>query len=58
MSCGHCRAAIEAALQPLPGVSAIRFDAEARRAEITGDATPAALIAALEAIGFPASVQD
>lgn len=57
MSCGHCRASIETALRPLPGVTAIRFDAQARQAEIDGEASPAQLIAALAAIGFPASQQ-
>lgn len=55
MSCGHCRASITEALTPLPGVEAIRFDAEARRATITGSAETPALIAELDAIGFPAS---
>jgi copper chaperone len=56
MSCGHCRASVEQALAPLSGVSAIRFDPEARTAAVDGDATASDLIAALEQIGFPASV--
>lgn len=54
MSCGHCRAAIEAALRPLPGVTGIRFDATARRATVEGDAPAALLLQKLEEIGFPA----
>ena len=38
MSCGHCRASIEAALKPLNGVTGLSFDAEARTATIEGDA--------------------
>lgn len=56
MSCGHCRASIQSALAPLPGVSAIRFDAEARTAEIDGTVPPETLIRALAEIGFPASL--
>lgn len=56
MSCGHCRASIETALKPLQGVEAIRFDAEARKVEVTGPAPAPALIAALDKIGFPATV--
>lgn len=54
MSCGHCRASIEAALKPLPGIAAIRFDAEARTATIEGSATAAEIVKTLDSIGFPA----
>ena len=54
MSCGHCRASIEAALSPLPGVTAIRFDPAARTAEIEGSAPLETLLATLAEIGFPA----
>lgn len=57
MSCGHCRASIEAALAPLPGVAAVRFDATARTATVEGDAPAALLIQTLDAIGFPAAPQ-
>ena len=56
MSCGHCRASIEGALAPLPGFAGISFDAEARTATVAGTVPEAALIAALDAIGFPATV--
>ncbi|OJY27564.1 MULTISPECIES: heavy-metal-associated domain-containing protein [Gemmobacter] len=55
MSCGHCRASIEAALKPLNGVTGLSFDAEARTATIEGDAPVAVLVQALDGIGFPAS---
>ncbi|MBT9245282.1 heavy-metal-associated domain-containing protein [Gemmobacter fulvus] len=55
MSCGHCRASIEAALRPLPGVTAILFDAAARQATIEGPASAALLMSTLDGIGFPAT---
>lgn len=54
MSCGHCRASIEAALRPLPGVTAIAFDAEQRTATIEGSAPVGLLLKTLDEIGFPA----
>lgn len=56
MSCGHCRTAIEAALAPVPGLTAIRFDAERRQAEIDGPVASRDLVQLLDAIGFPAQV--
>lgn len=56
MSCGHCRASIEGALAPLPGFEGIRFDAEARTAEVEGPVSERTLLSALESIGFPAQV--
>jgi copper chaperone CopZ len=56
MSCGHCRQSVEAALGALPGVAAVQVDLAARAVTVAGDAPPAALVAALQAIGFPAGV--
>ncbi len=55
MSCGHCRAGIEAALARL-GATA-HFDMAARRVTVEGLA-PDAAIAALDRIGFPAQPAD
>ncbi|MCW1933788.1 heavy-metal-associated domain-containing protein [Pararhodobacter zhoushanensis] len=52
MSCGHCRASIDKALAPLAAKPA--FDMEHRRVTVSGDAPEPAVIAALDAIGFPA----
>ena len=52
MSCGHCRASIDAALKPLG--AQVEFDIERRQARVTGADNAAALIAALDKIGFPA----
>lgn len=57
MTCGHCRAAVEAALRPLPGVTGVAVDLPARKAEVTGTAAAADLIAALDSIGFPAELR-
>lgn len=56
MNCGHCRASIEAALTPMPGVKALRFDIDGRMIEVEGSAPAAEIIQALDAIGFPAKV--
>jgi copper chaperone len=58
MSCGHCRASVQAALSPLAGVEGVAFDAEARTATVAGSAAPEVLLAALGQIGFPASVRS
>lgn len=56
MSCGHCRASIQAALAPVPGITALRFDNDRRQAEIEGEVTARDLVQLLDAIGFPAQV--
>lgn len=55
MSCGHCKASVEAALAPL--ASRVQVDLPARRVTAEG-APPRALIDALAAVGFPAVVVD
>lgn len=56
MTCGHCKASVEQALGQLPGVQKITVDLSARIARVDGPAAPAELVAALDRIGFPASV--
>lgn len=53
MSCGHCRASIEAALKP-SGAVPVEFDMQARRVTIVGPLTPVAAVALLDGIGFAA----
>ncbi|MGB4826544.1 MAG: heavy-metal-associated domain-containing protein [Paracoccaceae bacterium] len=53
MSCGHCKASIEAALAPI--AAKVTVDLPARQVHAEG-APPEALIKALDAIGFPASL--
>jgi copper chaperone len=52
MSCGHCKASVEAALTPLAAAAPVAVDLANRRVEIGGAA--AAAIKALAEIGFPA----
>lgn len=54
MSCGHCKAAVEAALAAVPGAGAVAVDLAAREAAVAGDAPVPALLAALAAAGYPA----
>jgi copper chaperone CopZ len=56
MTCGHCRASVEAALNALPGVATVGVDLAAHTVEITGTANDADMIAARDPIGFPAAV--
>ncbi len=53
MSCGHCKASVEAALAPL--TARVTVDLPART--VSAEGAPAeTLVRALAAIGFPASV--
>ncbi|WP_417598770.1 heavy-metal-associated domain-containing protein [Pararhodobacter oceanensis] len=53
MSCGHCRASIAGALQPLGAQPA--FDMEARQVTVSGAISQAVAISALEDAGFDAA---
>ena len=52
MSCGHCKASVEAALAPLPGMAPVEVDLANRQVKVAGPAYQA--LQALAAIGFPA----
>lgn len=52
MSCGHCKASVEAALAPLPGMAPVEVDLTKRQVTVAGPAAEA--VKALDAIGFPA----
>jgi copper chaperone len=54
MSCGHCKASVEAALGTISGMSPVSVDLATRQISVAGPA--AAAVAALDAIGFPATV--
>lgn len=56
MSCGHCKATVEAALGSVPGVATVTVDLPARRATAGGTAATEALLAALDSAGYPATV--
>ncbi|MFN3575542.1 MAG: heavy-metal-associated domain-containing protein [Tabrizicola sp.] len=56
MSCGHCKAAIETALAAVPEAGEVKVDLVARKVDVTGPAPADALLKALEAAGYPATV--
>lgn len=51
MSCGHCKASITEALDGLGEVT-LTFDMDTRELQVEG-LEPAAVVAALDEIGFP-----
>ena len=54
MSCGHCVASVEKALNAVSGVEQVEVDLEAGTAVVTGDASVDALITAVVNEGFEA----
>ncbi len=56
MSCGHCKASVTQALSAIPGTAAIEVDLTTRQVHLTSPAAPETLLAALDEIGFPATV--
>jgi copper chaperone len=58
MTCGHCKAAVEAALKRVPGVEAVTVDLAGGVVDVRGgELTPAALLAAVVEEGYEASLQ-
>lgn len=56
MSCNHCAAAVQGALEKVEGVSAAVVDLAGGTATVTGTADPARMVAAVEAEGYSATV--
>ena len=56
MTCGHCKASVTTTLSQLKDIGAINVDLTTRQVEITGTAPQTAVIAALDEIGFPATL--
>jgi copper chaperone len=56
MTCGHCKASVEAALAAVGDAGSVAVDLAAKTATASGPASAAALIKALDEVGFPASV--
>lgn len=52
MSCGHCKMAVEKALQAVPGVVSASVDLERKEALVEGNADRDALAKAVEDAGF------
>ena len=52
ISCGHCKAAIEAAVGEVSGVEAVDVDVDAKTVRVEGDATDDAIRAAIDEAGY------
>lgn len=56
MHCSHCQQSVTRAIDALPGVAACEVDLAGGRARVTGSTVaPAAVVAAVEALGFTCS---
>lgn len=58
MSCGHCKAAVEAALASVVPDAPVSVDLALRQAKVAPDAPVPALLAALAEAGYPAAVVE
>jgi len=58
MSCGHCKATVEAALAKVPGAGVVTVDLDARTVTVAGDAAVGALREALDLAGYPATLRS
>jgi copper chaperone len=56
MSCGHCEAAIEAAVRAVDPSAEIDVDLEGRTVNVDGDAAAESLLSAMAEAGYPAEV--
>ncbi|HEX7021474.1 MAG TPA: heavy metal-associated domain-containing protein [Trueperaceae bacterium] len=56
MSCGHCRQAVQNALESVPGSQDVQVDLEQGLATVDGQPEVALLVAAVENEGYRASV--
>lgn len=54
MNCGHCKAAVEAALAAVPLVGEVKVDLASRTVTLTGPAPLDVLLQALDQAGYPA----
>lgn len=56
VSCGHCKASIESALHPLPGVRKAEVDVDSRSVAVDYDDAQidrSGVVRAIEAAGYP-----
>ncbi|MBL4928056.1 heavy-metal-associated domain-containing protein [Fuscibacter oryzae] len=56
MTCGHCKASVEAALSHIPGAAPVTVNLGTKEVEVGGTAPADTLIRALDEIGFPARI--
>lgn len=54
MSCGHCKASIEKAIETLDPAASIAVDLEAKTIDVSTEKPSTAVLATLADIGFPA----
>jgi copper chaperone len=52
ISCGHCKAAIEGAVDDVDGVSTVQVDVDARTVTVAGSASDDAVRAAIVEAGY------
>lgn len=52
ISCGHCKAAIEEEVGKLDAVSTVAVDIDTRIVTVDGDASEAAIVAAIDEAGY------
>jgi copper chaperone len=55
MTCGHCRASVEAAIARLDPAAAVAVDLTARRVTVATQVPAAAVVAALDRAGYSAA---
>jgi copper chaperone len=59
MTCNHCVMAVREALAAVPGVSrVVEVSLEGKSARVAGDASAAALVAAVQQAGYQAQAVD
>ncbi len=54
MTCSGCVNAVTRALSRVPGVTDVRVDLDAGRAQVSGNASPQSLVSAVEKAGYGA----
>lgn len=52
ISCGHCKAAIEAEVGTVDGVTLVEVDVDARTVRVLGEAGDDAIVAAIDEAGY------
>lgn len=57
MTCGHCVSAVKKALEAVPGVHSADVSLESGQATVQGDASPEALVQAVQQEGYSAAPQ-
>lgn len=56
MTCGHCKKAVETAIQTTPGVQDTRVELESGKATVTGQFSDEAIVVAIEDAGYTAEL--